>query len=71
MTSLSQQSAENPINDLIDFASLKKQLESCAADSTAEHIGLLKQAVLTIDSGLKETIKTALMLIPWYTADRT
>ena len=54
MTSLSQQSAENPINDLIDFASLKKQLENCAADSTAEHIGLLKQAVLTIDNGLKE-----------------
>ncbi len=54
MTSLSQQSAENPINDLIDFASLKKQLEDCAADSTAEHIALLKQAVLTIDDGLKE-----------------
>jgi len=46
--------AENSVNDLIDFISLKKQLENCAADSPAEHIILLKAAVLAIDDGLKE-----------------
>ncbi|GMR00957.1 MAG: [protein-PII] uridylyltransferase [Gammaproteobacteria bacterium] len=53
-----EQAAEKPadctVNNLIDFASLKKQLENCAADSPAEHIALLKTAVLTIDEGLKE-----------------
>ena len=54
MASLSEKTAASTVNDLIDFASLKKQLENCAADLTAEYIPLLKQAVLTIDDGLKE-----------------
>jgi [protein-PII] uridylyltransferase len=58
MPSLKQQTAEqtaiSSINGLVDFASLKKQLENVAADSTAEHIALLKDAVVTIDEGLKD-----------------
>ena len=48
-----QNAIPNTINELIDFAALKQHLENCAADSAAEHISLLKQAVLTIDDGLK------------------
>ena len=54
MTNLSEKPAQSTINDLIDFASLKKQLENCATDSTAEHITLLKETVLAIDDGLKD-----------------
>jgi len=53
MTRLSEKPADSRINDLIDFSTLKKQLENCPADSSAELIPLLKQAVLSIDEGLK------------------
>jgi len=54
MAKLNEKLADCSVNDLIDFAALKKQLENCAADSSAEHIALLKAAVLTIDDGLKQ-----------------
>ncbi|MBE9560596.1 MAG: [protein-PII] uridylyltransferase [Proteobacteria bacterium] len=54
MNSLSEKPTEDSISNLINFAVLKKQLENCAPDSAAEHITLLKDAVLTVDNGLKE-----------------
>ncbi len=45
--------SENSVNALVDFNALQKQLDNCEADATAEHIGLLKQAVASVDEGLK------------------
>lgn len=53
MAKLNKKLADCTVNDLIDFAALKEQLENCAADSAAKHIALLKAAVLAIDDGLK------------------
>ncbi|MCK4675792.1 MAG: nucleotidyltransferase domain-containing protein, partial [Gammaproteobacteria bacterium] len=53
MADPSKKPAENNIDELIDFVALKKQLDNCTADATAELITLLKAAVLTIDDGLK------------------
>jgi len=50
---------EDPINNLLDFASLNKKLNDSAANSSngisdPEIIKLLKDAVVTIDEGLKK-----------------
>ncbi len=41
-------------NNLIDFTALKKQLENCRTDATTDYLPLLKQAVTSIDDGLKK-----------------
>lgn len=48
---------ETGVDDLLDFPSLARQLSTCATDSSAEQITLLKEAVTSIDEGLKETYK--------------
>ena len=53
MVKLNEKPVDNSINQLVDFSALKQQLENCTADSPAEHIALLKAAVLAIDEGLK------------------
>ena len=54
MTNLNEKLVDNSIDDLIDFASIKKQLNKCDSQSTAEHIKLLKNVVVEIAEGLKE-----------------
>lgn len=54
MTNLKERPVENCIDDLIDFSSLKKQLDDCDSQSSAEPIKLLKGAVVRIADGLKE-----------------
>lgn len=51
--------ADTSVNSLVDFKSINKQLDDSAADSSQQLINpaiikLLKDAVLTIDQGLKE-----------------
>lgn len=53
MAKLNEKPVDDSINQLVDFCALKQQLENCAADKPAEHIALLKAAVLAIDDGLK------------------
>ncbi|VAW50996.1 [Protein-PII] uridylyltransferase / [Protein-PII]-UMP uridylyl-removing enzyme [hydrothermal vent metagenome] len=54
MTNQTAPPVDNPTDNLIDFAALEKQLKNCATEATAEHLTLLKQAVVSIDDGLKE-----------------
>ena len=54
MMNLNEISVDDNIDGLIDFSSLKKQLDDCDSQSSAEHIKLLKEAVAGIAEGLKE-----------------
>ena len=54
MMNLNENAADDNIDGLIDFSSLKKRLDDCDHNSCAEQIKLLKQAVITIAEGLKE-----------------
>ncbi len=54
MMNLNEISVDANIDSLIDFSSLKKQLDDCDSQSRAEHLKLLKEAVVGIAEGLKE-----------------
>jgi len=57
MMNLNENAADDNIDGLIDFSTLKKRLDDCDHKSCAEQIKLLKQAVITIADGLKEKYK--------------
>jgi [protein-PII] uridylyltransferase len=54
MMNLDENAADDNIDGLIDFSTLKKRLDDCDHNSCAEQIKLLKEAVITIAEGLKE-----------------
>ena len=54
MMHLNEIPGDDNIDGLIDFSSLRKQLEDCDHKSCAEPIKLLKQAVVAIAEGLEE-----------------
>ncbi|MBT8118330.1 MAG: [protein-PII] uridylyltransferase [Gammaproteobacteria bacterium] len=57
MMNLNEISVDDDVNDLIDFATLKKQLQNCDRESCDEQIKLLKQAVIAIAEGLEKKYK--------------